>query len=93
MSITVLLAFVATCVFLAVTPGPNMALIVANTLRGGLRAGLVTLAGTVTGLSVLITIATIGGAKGGSRVVVFPGIIVLGFSIAFRAFTSRGREG
>jgi threonine/homoserine/homoserine lactone efflux protein len=54
-------------VLLALTPGPNMALIMANTLRGGLRAGLVTLAGTTTGLALLVAAA----AAGMSSVMVF----------------------
>lgn len=56
----VLLAFMATCVLLAVTPGPNMSLIIANTTTHGLRAGLVTLAGTGTGLAILVAIAALG---------------------------------
>ena len=60
MSSTVLAAFIATCILLAVTPGPNMALIVANTLSGGMRAGFVTLAGTGTGLTLLVTVAALG---------------------------------
>jgi threonine/homoserine/homoserine lactone efflux protein len=63
MSIQVLLAFAATCVLLALTPGPNMALIVANTASHGLRAGLATLAGTTTGLVLLVTAAAIGMAS------------------------------
>ena len=55
-----LLAFIAACVVMAVTPGPNMALIIANTLRGGLRSGFVTLAGTATGLIILVTVAAVG---------------------------------
>lgn len=60
MSPQLLLAFAATCVLLALTPGPNMALIVANTASHGLRAGLATLAGTATGLVLLVTAAAIG---------------------------------
>ena len=60
MSSEVLLAFVATCVLLALTPGPNMALIVANTLSRGRRAGLTTLAGTTTGLALLVAAAAAG---------------------------------
>jgi threonine/homoserine/homoserine lactone efflux protein len=60
MSTGVLLAFIATCFVLAVTPGPNMALIIANTLRGGFRAGVLTLAGTASGLSMLVAIAAVG---------------------------------
>jgi homoserine/homoserine lactone efflux protein len=60
MSYQILLAFVAACVLLALTPGPNMALIVANTAAHGLRAGLVTLAGTATGLVLLVAVAALG---------------------------------
>ncbi len=55
-----LMLFIGTCVLLALTPGPNMSLIVANTLSGGLRAGLTTLAGTGTGLAISVTIAALG---------------------------------
>ena len=55
-----LMLFVGTCVLLALTPGPNMSLIVANTLAGGLRAGLTTLAGTGTGLAIAVTVAALG---------------------------------
>jgi len=60
MSTEVLLAFVAASVLLGLTPGPNMALIVANTLSRGLRAGLATLAGTTTGLALLVAAAAAG---------------------------------
>ena len=60
MSTSVLLAFIAACVLLALTPGPNMALIMANTLYRGLHAGLVTLAGTTTGLALLVAAAAVG---------------------------------
>lgn len=60
MALETLALFVATCVLLALTPGPNMSLIVASTLAGGLRSGLVTLAGTGTGLALLTAIATAG---------------------------------
>ncbi len=60
MSGEMLLAFVAACVLLGLTPGPNMALTMANTLTGGLRGGFVTLAGTTTGLAVLVSVAAAG---------------------------------
>jgi threonine/homoserine/homoserine lactone efflux protein len=55
-----LLAYVAACALLAATPGPNMSLIIAATLQNGLRAGLVTLGGTLTGLVILVLIAALG---------------------------------
>jgi len=60
MSAQLLLAFIADCVLLALTPGPNMALMIANTLSNGLRAGLETLAGTTTGLALLVAAAAAG---------------------------------
>src|SRR6478672_304031 len=60
MSIEILIAFVAACILLGLTPGPNMSLIIANTLRGGLASGFVTLAGTTTGLALLVAAATLG---------------------------------
>jgi homoserine/homoserine lactone efflux protein len=60
MSWELLLAFGAACVLLGLTPGPNMAVTMANTLSGGLRGGLVTLAGTTTGLAVLVSVAAAG---------------------------------
>jgi threonine/homoserine/homoserine lactone efflux protein len=67
MSPEILLTFVAACILLGVTPGPNMSLILANTLSSGLRAGLVTLTGTTTGLALLVAAA----AAGMSSVMVF----------------------
>lgn len=60
MSATIIATFAATCILLAVTPGPNMALIIAATLSGGLAGGLATLLGTLTGLTILVAIATLG---------------------------------
>jgi len=53
-------AFVLTCVVLAVTPGPSMALFVANSTSHGIRAGLLTVLGNTLGLSILVTAATLG---------------------------------
>lgn len=60
MSPEILIAFVAACILLGLTPGPNMSLIIANTLRGGLPSGFVTLAGTTTGLALLVGAAALG---------------------------------
>ena len=67
MSPEVLIAFIAACILLGLTPGPNMSLILASTLSSGLRAGLTTLAGTTTGLALLVAAA----AAGMSSVMVF----------------------
>src|SRR5262245_46291667 len=60
MNVEVLIAFIAACILLGLTPGPNMSLIVANTLTTGLTAGLYTLAGTTTGLALLVAAAVMG---------------------------------
>jgi threonine/homoserine/homoserine lactone efflux protein len=54
------LIFCAACVALALTPGPNMLLLVTRTLAQGRRAGLLTLAGTQTGLSFHIAAVAFG---------------------------------
>ena len=60
MSPEVLIAFTLASTLLALTPGPNMSLILANTLSRGLSAGLITLAGTSSGLSLLVAGAVAG---------------------------------
>jgi len=60
MSMGILAAFVAACIFLAITPGPNMSLIIGNTTAHGLKGGLWTLAGSTTGLAILVGIAALG---------------------------------
>lgn len=60
MSTTLLAGFVLACIVLAITPGLNMALIVATTIGSGLRAGLITLAGCLSGLTILVATAAVG---------------------------------
>ena len=54
------LAFLAATVVLMLIPGPNVALIVANSLGHGLRQGLVTVAGTSSAIVVQLTVAGLG---------------------------------
>jgi multidrug efflux pump len=58
--LTAWLLFCAACVALALTPGPNMLLLVSRTLAQGRRAGLLTLAGTQSGLAVHIAAVALG---------------------------------
>src|SRR5690606_6378317 len=60
MSFEVLLAFAGACVLLAATPGPMMSLILANVAAHGVRAGLWTIAGSLVGLSLLVSGAAVG---------------------------------
>lgn len=60
MSIELYAAFVAACVVLSITPGPNMSLFIANGTAYGVGAALATVAGTATGNSALVAIAIVG---------------------------------
>ena len=51
MPLSLYFGFVATCLVLMVMPGPNVALIVANSLAHGTRYGLLTVAGTSTAIA------------------------------------------
>lgn len=51
-----ILALVAATTVLVLIPGPNVALIVANTLQHGLRAGVTTVIGTTIGIAVQLAL-------------------------------------
>jgi threonine/homoserine/homoserine lactone efflux protein len=54
------LAFIAATSLLMAIPGPNMALIVANSVAYGTRFGLLTLAGTASAMVVQLALVTLG---------------------------------
>jgi homoserine/homoserine lactone efflux protein len=60
MSPPILLAFFAASFLLAITPGPTMSLVIANATNYGRRAGLLTVFGNMTGLSILLTAVIFG---------------------------------
>ena len=60
MSIHLYGAFLLACVVLAATPGPSMSLFIANGAAHGRRAALLTVFGSATGLSILVTAAALG---------------------------------
>lgn len=60
MSPTLLAAFVAATAILMLIPGPNVALIVANSLKFGARAGLLTVAGTSAAMVAQLVVASLG---------------------------------
>lgn len=60
MSIELFFAFVLASALLAATPGPNVSLIIANGTSHGLKAGMLTVAGGVTGVVLLVAGATLG---------------------------------
>jgi len=60
MSVEVYGAFILACVLLAVVPGPNVALIIATSLRQGTSKGAAIVAGTTMGQCIQIGIAVAG---------------------------------
>src|SRR5580704_14390604 len=60
MPLDLYLAFVLACVVLMVIPGPNVALIVANSVAHGTRYGLLTVAGTASGVVVQLALTVLG---------------------------------
>ena len=59
-----LLALIAATAILVMIPGPNVALIVANSLRFGLRMGTVTVLGTTLGVALQL-LAVVGASEPG----------------------------
>lgn len=60
MSIDTYLAYLAVCLVAIIVPGPTNALIMANGIRHGVRAGLLNVAGTQAGLALMIAVAGLG---------------------------------
>ncbi|TAJ90961.1 MAG: LysE family translocator [Reyranella sp.] len=60
MPLDLYLAFVAACVVLIVIPGPNVALIVANSVAHGVRFGLMTVAGTASAMVLQLALVVLG---------------------------------
>jgi homoserine/homoserine lactone efflux protein len=60
MSAQLYLAYLAACFAIVIMPGPTVTLIIANSLRHGVRAGLLNVAGTQLGLAAMIAILCLG---------------------------------
>lgn len=60
MPLELYLAFVLACAVLIVIPGPNVALIMANSMAHGVRYGLVTVAGTSSAIAVHLVLTVVG---------------------------------
>lgn len=60
MSLELYFAFVAAATALILAPGPNVALVVANSLAHGARYGLVTIAGASVATAILLTVVVFG---------------------------------
>jgi homoserine/homoserine lactone efflux protein len=60
MSLNVYLAYLLAVVVLVIIPGPSVTLVIGNSLRHGMRAGLLNVAGTQVGLAIIIAIVGLG---------------------------------
>ena len=60
MTLETYIAYVVACVILSIVPGPNVTIIVANSLRGGTRAGMATVIGTQLGVFVALGVLAAG---------------------------------
>ncbi|MFO1114608.1 MAG: LysE family translocator [Beijerinckiaceae bacterium] len=60
MSSELYIGFVAAATALVAMPGPNVALIVANAMKHGPRAGLTTVAGTATAIAIQLALTVLG---------------------------------
>ena len=58
--IDILLAYTAACIAVIIVPGPSVTVIIANSLRHGMRAGLWTDAGTQAGLATMLIVLAAG---------------------------------
>jgi threonine/homoserine/homoserine lactone efflux protein len=60
MALDLYAAYLLACAVIMIVPGPSVTLLVANSLRHGVRAGLLNVAGTQLGLAVIIAVVGIG---------------------------------
>lgn len=54
------LAFVLACSVLIIIPGPTVAVVIANSLKHGVRIGMVTVAGSMLAMGILLVLVTTG---------------------------------
>ena len=52
--------FIITCFLVVIVPGPTVSLIIANSLKSGMRAGILNVVGTQFGLIILILLLALG---------------------------------
>jgi threonine/homoserine/homoserine lactone efflux protein len=58
--LAILLPYIAACVLFSIVPGPSVSIVVANSLGGGTRAGLLTILGTELSMLSMVFIVALG---------------------------------
>ena len=56
----ILLPYIAACILFSVVPGPSVTIVVANSLAGGTRAGLLTILGTEIAMLSMVLVVALG---------------------------------
>jgi threonine/homoserine/homoserine lactone efflux protein len=56
----ILLPYILACILFSVVPGPSVTVVVANSLAGGTRAGLLTILGTEVAMLAMVTTVALG---------------------------------
>ncbi len=56
----ILLPYILACILFSIVPGPSVSIVVANSLAGGTRAGLLTILGTEIAMLAMVTIVALG---------------------------------
>ena len=60
MELSTYLTFVLACSILIIIPGPTVAVVIANSLKHGVRIGMVTVAGSMLAMGILLSLVTVG---------------------------------
>lgn len=60
MDLTTYLTFSLACAILIIIPGPTVAVVIANSLKHGVKIGMVTVAGSMLAMGILLFLVTIG---------------------------------
>ena len=60
MDFSTYITFCIACTILIIMPGPSVSIIIANSLKHGVKIGLVTVAGSLAALAILLILVTVG---------------------------------
>lgn len=96
--VAVLLPYVLACLLFSIVPGPSVTLVVANSLAGGVRAGLLTILGTELSMLSMVFVVALGLeavmslVSGAFTVIKLTGAAYLVW-IGWKMFTSSGALG
>src|SRR4051812_15753296 len=59
-SLAALIPYIGACILFSVIPGPGVSVVIANSLAGGTRAGLLTILGTEIAMIAMVFVVAVG---------------------------------